>query len=144
VLALCAALVFAVLRSGRALDEPAQQTRRLALRVGLAALFWLALSGAISASGVLARPMLPPPLALFASGSMVLAVALACSPFGKRLAAGLPIAALIAVQAFRLPLELVLHSCVGGALFVHVLTFRALLLNEAQSANYARTPRSVS
>jgi hypothetical protein len=109
VLTLAVAFVAAVHASGRALDEPPARTRRLVGFAAVAMLAWLALTAALPASGVLARQGPPPPLVLFFVGCNVLAIVLAFSRVGARFAAGLPIAALVGVHGFRLPLELVLH-----------------------------------
>jgi len=110
VLGLAASLVAGVARAGRALAEPAARRSRWTLGTALGITAWLALTGALSASGALEHAMLPPPLALFAGGSMLVAIAAAFSPLGTRLVHGVPIAALVGVQGFRLPLELVLHA----------------------------------
>jgi hypothetical protein len=110
VLGLAVALVAGVAHAGRALGESAAQRARWTVGTALGVAAWLALTGAVSASGVLERALLPPPLALFAGGSMLAAIAAAFSPLGARLVRGVPIAALVAVQGFRLPLELVLHA----------------------------------
>lgn len=79
------------------------------LRVALGLLAWIALTSAPVATGVLERnPMPGAPLFFVAVNGAALAFAL--SRTGKKLALGLPLAALVAFQAFRLPLELVLHS----------------------------------
>ena len=110
VLGLAALFVAGVAFAGRASGEPAAETRRWTLRAALGVAAWLGVTGALSASGVLARPMLPPPLALFVLASMAVSVRAAFSALGTRLVRGVPIAALVAVQGFRLPLELVLHA----------------------------------
>jgi len=110
VLALAALFVAGVARAGRTLGEPPAVTRRWTARAAFGIAGWLALTALVPASGVLAREVMPPPLALFAFASVAVSVAAAFSPIGTRLARGLPIAALVLVQAFRLPLELVLHS----------------------------------
>ena|SRR5436190_8502526 len=72
---------------------------------------WLAVPGVLAASGVLARfEMRPPPLGLVIGVHVLLAIVLALSPIGRRFAMGLPLAALIGAQAFRLPLEMVMHQ----------------------------------
>jgi hypothetical protein len=87
---------------------------------GAVALF--AVTGALAASGVLAnakfRPPLFMPLMLVCAGA---AVATARSSFGRRLAANLPLSALVLAQAFRLPLELVMHrAAVEGVMPVEM------------------------
>jgi hypothetical protein len=110
VLGLAGLLVWGVARAGRAAHESAAQTRGWVLGTAAGVAGWLGLTAAVSASGVLESPMLPPPAALFGAGSMLVSIAAAFSPLGTRLVRGLPVVALIAVQAFRLPLELVLHA----------------------------------
>lgn len=80
-------------------------TALFALLLGL----WLGAQSALVVSGRLASlplnglPFIFGPILLLWTG-------LALSPVGRRLATTLPLAALVGFQAFRLPLELVLHS----------------------------------
>jgi hypothetical protein len=75
---------------------------------------WLALTGLLSASGVLAESVGPIPLVFpFLLGSNLMALGLALSRVGRALTAAVPLAALVAFQAFRLPLEVVLHAWYG-------------------------------
>ena len=53
---------------------------------------------------------MPPPFGLLVLAIIVLAFALAFTRFGRRLAQFVPLWALVAVQAFRLPLELAMHG----------------------------------
>lgn len=110
VAAVVAALVLATARAGRRLGETAAETRRWTLGTALGTLAWLALTGAVSASGVLESDGSPPRALFFFTGSLLVALVFALSRAGARLAAGVPIAALVGFHAFRLPLELVLHS----------------------------------
>src|SRR5688500_4597450 len=52
----------------------------------------------------------PPPFAYLVGGIVILAVALASGTYGRRLALGLPLWALVGYQAFRLPLEIAMHA----------------------------------
>lgn len=108
VIALCALLVLGVRRAAQLAGEPPARTRSLTLRTALGIGAWLALTGAVSASGVLERAMMPPPLMIFFAASQLVAAAAAFSALGTRLLA-LPVAALVGFQVFRLPLELILH-----------------------------------
>jgi len=81
--------------------------RRLA--VGAALFAWLALTAAPSATGLVREVDGPAPLIGFFAVSNLTALALGLSPVGRRLA-GLPAVALVGFHAFRLPLELVLHT----------------------------------
>lgn len=123
VLSLCALLVLGVYRAERALGTAEQAARGKAGRVAIVLAGWLALTGAVSGSGVLEHAVLPPPLALFLVGSLAVAALAARSSFGTRLIQGLPIAALVGVQAFRLPLELVLHSWKNQGVIPVQMTF---------------------
>jgi hypothetical protein len=123
VLGLAALFVAGVAFAGRASGESTADTRRWTVRAAIGIAVWLGLTGALSASGVLARPMLPPPLALFMLASMAVSVRAAFSPLGTRLVRGVPIAALVAVQGFRLPLELVLHAWKDQGVIPVQLTF---------------------
>lgn len=79
----------------------------LGLAVGLAA--WMAITAGAAASGLLARfDWTPPPMA----GLMVLVFVLALGTAGSGAGAALaraPLATLVGLQAFRLPLELLMH-----------------------------------
>lgn len=89
--------------------EPLERARRWTWGTAAALLVWLAVTGAVSASGVLEAPGVPPRAMLFMGGCNLVALLFAFSRAGGRLAAGVPIAALVGFHAFRLPLELVLH-----------------------------------
>ena len=81
-----------------------------ASRLGASVAIWLAVTGVLGASGLLQRwDARPPPLFPVLILGLVLTVALARGQVGSRLARALPLAAIIGFQAFRLPLELVMH-----------------------------------
>lgn len=82
--------------------------RLLQLAVWAAILFNVAAVAALS--GLLARfDILPPPMAVMVLAVVVLSFALGFSKLGGEAAAGRSFAALIGIQAFRFPLELVMH-----------------------------------
>jgi hypothetical protein len=147
-------VVLLVLAAGRPVrpDEVPARRQRWRRRTTLLALLWLALTGAIPASGVLATRALPPPAFFYVFGCLALAAAAAYSPLGTRLVASVPIAWLVGYQCFRLPLELILHSWYEqGALPVQ-MTFEgqnldiisgALALVVGIWAAYGRVPRAV-
>lgn len=95
--------------AGPRLREAPAYTARWVRGTALGLAAWLAATAAASASGVLEAPGPPPPLMLFFAVSNLAAVIFAFSRAGTRLVDGLPVAALVAFHAFRLPLELVLH-----------------------------------
>lgn len=101
VIGVLVAMILAVHRAYR--DEP---RKRLAFVIGLGA--WLGLLVALVGSGRLASLPLQG-LPFFFGGVLVVSVAVGLSPLGGRVAAAVPLAGLVGFQAFRLPLELVLH-----------------------------------
>jgi hypothetical protein len=65
---------------------------------------------ALASSGVLHEwTRRPPPMLLAAAVPINLALAAALSPIGRRIAMSASFAAIIGIQAFRLPLELLMH-----------------------------------
>ena len=91
--------------------EDAAARRRWSVRVALAAAIWLALTWVVAASGILWRfDMRPPPFAVMVATVVAVGIGLAFSSLGTRLVRGLPLSALVGVQVFRFPLELVMHQ----------------------------------
>ncbi|MCG8417354.1 MAG: hypothetical protein MJE77_05350 [Proteobacteria bacterium] len=109
VAAVAVMVVWGTHAAGRGLGEAPEQTRRWSFGTAAALLLWMAATGAVSASGVLEAPGLPPRAMLFMGGCNLAVIVLALSRVGARWVDGLPIAALVGFHAFRLPLELVLH-----------------------------------
>ncbi len=99
VMGLCAGFVWAIHRA-----EPAWT-----LRAAAGTTLWLAITGLLSASGVLEAPTAIPPAMGFIGSSVLVVLAIALSPVGKRLSEATPLVVLIGFQAFRVPLEVILH-----------------------------------
>lgn len=107
---LVAALAAADAAASRRIGEAHAATWR-ALTVVAAATVWMAVTWACAARGILRDwHAMPPPFAVFGAAVIALACAIAFGPQGRRLAAGLPLWALVAIQGFRLPLELAMHA----------------------------------
>ena len=104
-------LLAAVSTASRQLDEP-ESARRAAMNGTAAiALLWMALTWAVARSGMLLQwDATPPPFAVLVVAIVGLAATIAFTPYGTRLVLGLPVWALIAMQSFRLPLELAMHG----------------------------------
>ena len=100
--ALVAAVVVAWRRTGRRAGGPA-------VLATAAVIAWLAVVAWALLGGGLDLGAWPVRLAVAFIAPLGLAVLLGASRVGARLAAGLPLAALVAAQAFRLPLEIVMH-----------------------------------
>jgi len=95
--------------------------RAAAPRVIALTVAWLAVLGIVVATGVVAKEPMPrlPILLAFTLGC---GAAFACSRTGGRLAQ-LPLPALVLFQAFRLPLELVLHAWAEGGTVPPTMTW---------------------
>ena len=84
-------------------------------RVGIVAtlailLAYLAIPSALARLGMLSRyDPLPAPALLLLLGLTLLTVAIVFSPLGARIAAEIALGAIVALQAFRIPVELLLH-----------------------------------
>lgn len=98
------AYALAVARTG---GDPSAARRR-ARSLTLA---WMVLFAVLAEKGVLADfERRPPPIALAMLSFLASGLALGLSRVGETFARGLPIAWLVGAQAFRLPLELVMHQ----------------------------------
>jgi hypothetical protein len=109
VLAVALAFPVAVHRASRATAAPPEAVRRRTRLAALGIAAWLGLTGALAASGLIARLAFPPPLLLLLLGAAALTLGAALSPLGTLLARGLPLSVLVGYQAFRIPVELLLH-----------------------------------
>jgi hypothetical protein len=86
---------------------------------------WLGAQGALVASGKM--PGLPlSGVPFFFGPILVVCVVGALSPVGAKLAANVPLAALVGFQAFRLPLELVLHTCATQGTIPETMTWTGM------------------
>jgi hypothetical protein len=89
-------------------DKPAA-----ALRLGLLAMggvtLWMVITWMAAGSGWIEFGPFPPPIMFILLPMFAGAVVLARSSLGHRLATGIPLAALVGIQAFRVPLELIMH-----------------------------------
>ncbi len=108
------ALALVVAATAVALWSRARVTQGLPGAVGRGLLWvasWMLLWGALAASGVLARfDARPPPMLFMLGGVFAAALFLGLSRVGAQVAQATPLAWLIAVQAFRLPLEIGMHQ----------------------------------
>jgi hypothetical protein len=70
---------------------------------------WMTLTGTLAWSGALTRFDVRPPMMLLIVSALALAVGVGVSRAGGVIAGSVPLATLVGLQAFRLPLELVMH-----------------------------------
>jgi hypothetical protein len=80
------------------------------VRAALAgSLGWVALTGALAASGLLSFESRPPTMVALLFAMFALVLVLGRSALGLRLAQGLPLALLVGFQGFRVAVELLMH-----------------------------------
>lgn len=96
--------------AGKRLGEPEAARRRATRMTAVGVSLYVAIMGALAASGVLGHwDRVPPSFLLGILLALVVTVLAARSSFGLRLAEGLPLAWLVGFQGFRIPVELMLH-----------------------------------
>ena len=120
-LAIAVLFVYATWRTGEGLASAARRRRTIFAGAGIA--LWLAGQAAAALSGWLGRfELRPPPIVLWFASMLLMTLALAWSSFGRRFAK-LPFVALIGFQAFRLPLELVMHRAAVAGVMPNVMSY---------------------
>jgi hypothetical protein len=108
---LAALFLSAVIFSWRRSGAGEAATSRAALVAGLVTFGWMAITWTSARSGILREwDRRPPPFALLVLGIAGLSSVIAFGPVGRRLARFVPLWVLVAVQSFRLPLELAMHA----------------------------------
>jgi hypothetical protein len=91
------------------------------------AVAYLVVPGVLALAGALDRyDARPPPPLLVPVALILLTVILALSPWGKRVAASVGVRALVGLQVFRLPVELLLHRLYGEGVVPVQMTFAGL------------------
>jgi hypothetical protein len=89
----------------------------MAAIVGGIAAIWMTVTWALAQSGILRNwEQNPPPFGLLVVAVVLLSAAIAFSQLGRRLALSVPLWTLVAVQSFRLPLELAMHTIMNAGL----------------------------
>ena len=85
---------------------------------------WMLVTAALARAGVLARfDVAPPPMAVLVPAVLVIGLGVGLSRAGGALARAVPLATLIGLQAFRLPLELVMHRAAGLGIMPEALSY---------------------
>ena len=93
-------------------------------RAVAAAVTVLVVTGWLAWSGLLARfDVLPPPMAILIVGVLAMGLGLGLSRVGAHAARVVPLAALVGFQAFRLPLELVMHRAYTAGIMPEELSY---------------------
>ena len=105
----------------------------------LAVVAWMALTAGAALSGRLARfDVAPPPMAILIVAVFALAFAIGLGSAGARLAAAVPLATLVGLQAFRLPLELVMHRAATLGIMPPEMSYSGYNLDIVTGAGGAR------
>jgi hypothetical protein len=109
--ALAATLVWATLMAWRRSGASESASRRATVIVAADAAAWMVLTWAAAMSGILQQwDLRPPPFLFVILGTIVISLILALGGVGTRIAQYTPLSALVAIQGFRLPLELAMHA----------------------------------
>jgi hypothetical protein len=104
-------IVWNVYLAGRGLREGRSRTWLFTACAAAGIAAWMALTWTIAASGVLAEfERRPPPMLLLFLTILSVSALVAFTRYGTRFVAGLPLWILIVGQAFRFPLELLMHQ----------------------------------
>ena len=98
--------------------------RRVSLTTGIMAAVWMAATWVVADSGALRQwERTPPPFALLVAAILALAIGMAFSGLGSRLARFVPLWALVGIQGFRLPLELAMHAMAERGIMPDVMSY---------------------
>jgi hypothetical protein len=107
----------------RSQRSPAE-AKRAALVVGAAIAAWMALTWIVAASGVLRDwNAVPPRIGMLVLGIVAISCGITFSPLGRALAHHLPLWVLVAVQFFRFPLEIAMHTMYERGVMPEQMTF---------------------
>jgi hypothetical protein len=121
---LAALFLWAVISSWRRSGADDAATSRAALVAGLVTFAWMAITWTAARSGVLREwDRRPPPFAFLVFGIVAFSALIAFSGVGRRLARFVPLWALVAVQAFRLPLELAMHAMSDRGIMPGIMSY---------------------
>lgn len=108
---LVALVMLALLKSVQVAAQNGGRDARADLkRAAVLLLGWLGLTGALGLAGVFMDFSFPPPLPLLLVVSLGVTVWLGASRYGAHLAQHMPLWILVGINAFRLPLELLMHE----------------------------------
>jgi hypothetical protein len=119
--------VLALRRAVRACGDPPATRWRLTSRFIVGALVWVALVMGLAATGVLRRwDLRPPPMMFMLLAILAIGVAIARSNVGERLSRGVPLAGLVGLQSFRLPLEMLMHEAYTDGLMPVQMSYSGL------------------
>ena len=114
-LALAALFVAAVFISARRAGRDTRSASRQGAVAAVLSVAWIAATALLASRGVL-RMWGPPTMGLVLGPTLVIPIAIALSPLGRRIVATIPIAWLVGFQGFRILVEMLLHRAYGEGL----------------------------
>jgi hypothetical protein len=121
---LAATLVWATLTAWRRSGATESAARRTAVIVGIDSAAWMALTWIAASSGILQQwDRRPPPFLFVIVVMTVLSLILAFGGVGTRIAQHIPLWALVAIQSFRLPLEVAMHALVSRGIMPNQMSY---------------------
>jgi hypothetical protein len=121
---LAVGIVWNVYLAGRGLREALSRTWLFTGCAALAIAAWMLLTWLIAATGVIADfERRPPPLFLLLIAVLAISITVAFTRYGTRFVQGLPLWILIAGQAFRFPLELLMHRAADEGVMPIQMTY---------------------
>jgi hypothetical protein len=124
VFGLAATLIVAAWRAGRNLGETREVSWRWTIGAAAFVFLWLTATATLAERGSLADwSKFPPPIMRLLAAAIILNGVCAFSRFGSRFVTGLPIAALIGFQVFRILVELVLFLFYQNGVIPVQITF---------------------
>jgi hypothetical protein len=110
--------------AGRGLREPLRRTWIFTGAAAAAIAIWMALTWQLAASGVLSDfESRPPAMAWLFAAVLTVSIVVAYTRYGTRFAAGLPLWILVVGQAFRFPLELLMHRAAQEGVMPPQMTY---------------------
>ena len=108
---LLAALTWAAVVAWRRDGRSRAAAGRVGATCAIAGMLWMSLTWQTAENGVLRQwGRTPPPFAIFVVAILALALLIALTPLGAHIARHVALWALVAIQGFRLPLELAMHT----------------------------------
>jgi hypothetical protein len=113
-------------RGAQAAGAGPGDVRRTTLRWAFGLIAWLALTWSLAAAGVLRFDSMPPTMVVLLVATLVASFRLARSRAGERMALGIPLGLLVLSQAFRLPLELIMHRLYVDGLMPEQMSYSGL------------------
>src|SRR5688572_26592343 len=121
---LAATLVWATLTAWRRSGANESAARRTAVIVAIDSAAWMALTWIAASSGILQQwDRRPPPFLFVIVAMTVLSLILAFGGVGTRIAQHIPLWALVAIQSFRLPLEVAMHALVARGIMPSQMSY---------------------